>query len=148
MKKTILIAMIILATAFTATAQEEKTESKIKHLTYKEFQKQIWDFEKSPNTFVFKGKQPVIVDFCANWCRPCRQLAPIMEKLADEYDGKVTFYKIDVDEEKDLASVFQVRSIPTMLFIPMKGQPMKQVGLLPEENLRQIIEEQLIEKTK
>ena len=144
MRKVVFIAMVILATAFTANAQEEKKESKVKHLTYNEFLKKVWDFEKDPNTFTYKGKLPAIVDFYADWCGPCRRVAPIMEKLADEYDGKLLVYKVNTDQEKNLSAAFNVKSIPMVLFIPMEGQPMMQVGALPEEGYRKVVVEQLL----
>lgn len=144
MKKTILIAIAILAFGFTANAQEKKEESKVKHLTYNEFLKKVWDFEKNPNTFIYKGELPAIVDFYADWCGPCRRVAPIMEKLAQEYDGRLLVYKVNTDQERGLASTFQVKSIPMVLFIPLEGQPMMQVGALPEEGYRKVVEEQLI----
>jgi thioredoxin len=140
MKKTILIALVILATAFTATAQEQKEESKVKHLTYKEFLSKVWNFEADPSTFVYKGELPAVIDFYADWCGPCRRVAPIMEKLAQEYDGKLLIYKVNVDQEKELASAFSVKSIPMVMFIPMEGQPSVQVGALPEEGFRKVIE--------
>ncbi len=148
MKKSILIAMAVMVLGLTVNAQEEKKESKVQHLTYKEFLKKVWDFEKSPNTFVYKGKLPAIVDFYADWCGPCRRVAPIMEKLAEEYDGKLLIYKVNTQNETGLANAFQIRSIPTVLFIPMEGQPMMQVGALPEEGYRQVIEQQLLDKPK
>lgn len=148
MKKSILIAMAVMVFGLTVNAQEEKKESKVQHLTYKEFLKKVWDFEKSPNTFVYKGKLPAIVDFYADWCGPCRRVAPIMEKLAEEYDGKLLIYKVNTQNETGLANAFQIRSIPTVLFIPMEGQPMMQVGALPEEGYRQVIEQQLLGKPK
>ncbi|MBQ4399340.1 MAG: thioredoxin [Bacteroidales bacterium] len=148
MKKSILIAMAVMVFGLTVNAQEEKKESKVQHLTYKEFLKKVWDFEKSPNTFVYKGKLPAIVDFYADWCGPCRRVAPIMEKLAEEYDGKLLIYKVNTQNESGLANAFQIRSIPTVLFIPMEGQPMMQVGALPEEGYRQVIEQQLLDKPK
>lgn len=148
MKKSILIAMAVMVFGLTVNAQEEKKESKVQHLTYKEFLKKVWDFEKSPNTFVYKGKLPAIVDFYADWCGPCRRVAPIMEKLAEEYDGKLLIYKVNTQNETGLANAFQIRSIPTVLFIPMEGQPMMQVGALPEEGYRQVIEQQLLDKPK
>ena len=144
MKKTILIAMMILATAFTVNAQDKKDDSKVKHLTYNEFLHKVWDFEDDPNTFRYRGKLPAVVDFYADWCGPCRRVAPIMEKLAEEYDGRLLVYKVNVDQEKDLASAFQVKSIPMVLFIPLEGQPMMQVGALPEEGYKKVIEEQLL----
>ena len=144
MRKTILIAMVILATAFTANAQDKKEESKVKHLTYKEFIKKVWDFEKDPHTFNYKGKLPAVIDFYADWCGPCRRVAPIMEKMAEEYDGRLLVYKINVDQERELATAFNVKSIPMVLFIPMEGQPMMQVGALPEEGYKKVIVEQLL----
>ena len=136
--------MVILATAFTANAQDKKDESKVKQLTYKEFLKKVWNMENNPNTFIYKGKLPAVIDFYSDWCGPCRRVAPIMEKLAEEYDGKLLVYKVNVDQEKDLATAFQVKSIPMVLFIPLEGQPMMQVGALPEEGYRKVIEEQLL----
>ena len=144
MKKTILIALVIIATAMTANAQEKKTESKVKSLTYSEFLKKVWDFERDPSTWNYKGKLPAVIDFYADWCGPCRRVAPIMEQLAEDYEGKLLVYKVNVSEEKDLATVFQVNSIPMVLFIPVKGNPMKQVGALPEAGYRETIEEYLI----
>ena len=136
--------MVFIAASVTANAQSKKEESKVKHLTYKEFLDKVWDFEKDPQTFNYKGEQPAIIDFYADWCGPCRMVAPILEKLADDYDGKVLIYKINVDKERELASAFQVRSIPTMLFVPMKGQPMMQSGALGEQALKEIIETKLL----
>ena len=136
--------MVLLFAGLTANAQESTTESKVKHLTYKEFIKQVWDFEKNPNTFVYKGKLPAIIDFYADWCGPCRRVAPLMEKFAKEYDGKLLVYKINVDQEKDLATAFQVRNIPMVLFIPMEGMPYKQVGAMQEQGYRDVIEQQLL----
>ncbi|MBR4469651.1 MAG: thioredoxin [Bacteroidales bacterium] len=144
MKKSILFAMLFMVAGLTANAQEEKKESKVQHLTYKEFLKKVWDFEKDPTTFVYKGKLPAIVDFYADWCGPCRRVAPIMEKLAEEYDGKLLIYKVNTQYETELAKAFQIRSIPTVLFIPVEGQPMMQVGAMPEEGYRKVVVEQLL----
>lgn len=144
MKKYFLITALILSFSLCTNAQDNAAASKVKHLTYKAFLKNIWDFEKNPNTFVFKGKTAAIVDFYANWCGPCRKVSPILEKLADEYDGKLTIYKVNVDEEKELAAAFNVRSIPTVLFIPTDGQPMMQVGAMNEAQFRDVISKHLV----
>ena len=136
--------MLFMVAGLTANAQEEKKETKVQHLTYKEFLKKVWDFEKDPTTFVYKGKLPAIVDFYADWCGPCRRVAPIMEKLAEEYDGKLLIYKVNTQYETELAKAFQIRSIPTVLFIPVEGQPMMQVGAMPEEGYRKVVVEQLL----
>ncbi len=151
-------ALFILTTACSnTTGKQAETETKtpsgttkadgpIEYLTYDTFITKVWNFEANPQNFVYVGEVPAIVDFYADWCAPCRKIAPIMEKLAKEYDGKLKIYKIDVDKEQRLAGVFQVRSIPSVLFIPKTGQPMMQAGALTEEMYRQVIEEQLVNK--
>lgn len=144
MKKSFLIALVLVTVSITAFAQDKEKEPKVKQLTYNEFLKKVWDFEKDPNTFNYKGKLPAVIDFYADWCGPCRRVAPIMERLAEEYDGKLLVYKINTDQEKALAQAFQVRSIPMVLFIPVEGQPKISVGAMQEQEYRQVIEEQLI----
>lgn len=144
MKKAILAAVILIAMSFSATAQSKTETSKVSHLTYKEFLEKVWDFEKEPTNFIYKGKLPAIIDFYDDWCGPCRKTAPVLEKLANEYDGKLLVYKINVDQERDLASVFQVRSIPALLFIPVKDQPMMQVGAMNEAQFKDVIGKYLI----
>ena len=144
MKKSIIIAIILTIACVTAYAQEKQTESKVKHLTYSGFLKKVWNFESNPTTFIYKGDVPAVIDFYADWCGPCRRVAPIMEKLAEEYEGRLVVYKINVDQEKELATAFQAKSIPMVLFIPLEGQPMKQVGAMSEESYRKIVEEHLL----
>lgn len=152
-----LSSLIILTTACSSTTGEQTEDKDIKKttavksdaiefLTYDTFIAKVWDFEKNPQNFVYVGEVPAIIDFYADWCGPCKRIAPIMDKLAKEYDGKLKIYKIDVDKEQKLAGVFQVRSIPSILFIPKTGQPMMQAGALSEETYRQIIDEQLVKK--
>lgn len=143
-RKSILLTAVCLAFCLCSVAQTKTTASKVKQLTYNEFLKGIWDFEKNPNTFVYKGKEAAIVDFYADWCGPCRKVAPIMEKLAKEYDGRLSVYKVNVDQEKELASAFQIRSIPTVLFIPTEGQPMLKVGAMTEAQFREVITKHLV----
>ena len=144
MKKSIIFAILVLMTGFGAMAQEKDNASKVQHITYQDFLDKIWDFEKSPEEFKFKGKTPAIVDFYADWCGPCRKVGPIMEKLAKDYDGNLAVYKVNVDKEKDLAAAFQVRSIPMVLFIPLEGQPMMQVGAMAESEYKKVVEERLL----
>ena len=149
-------ALFILTTACSNTTgkqtEDKPTETvtkgsgSIEYLSYDTFITKVWNFETNPQNFVYVGEVPAIIDFYADWCAPCRKIAPIMEKLAKEYDGKLKIYKIDVDKEQKLAGVFQVRSIPSILFVPKTGQPMMQAGALTEEMYRQIIEEQLVNK--
>jgi thioredoxin len=113
-------------------------------LTAKTFKMKVMDYEKNPKQWVFEGDKPAIVDFYADWCRPCRMIAPIMEELAVEYKGKVDIYKVDTEAQKDLARVFGIQSLPSVLFIPMQGNPSLQKGALPKESYEQIIKEFLL----
>ena len=109
----------------------------------------IWDAEKHPDSFVFEGNTAVIVDFYANWCGPCQQLFPMLEKLANEYEGELIVYKVNKEVEENLASAFKVQGLPALLLIPKSGHPLKMYNGLPsEEKLRSIIEEQLLDKPK
>ena len=145
MKKTLIFAVLLCFWGVIGWAQETEKVSRVEHLTYEDFLKKIWDFEKNPNAFEYKGKTAAIVDFYATWCGPCRQVSPIMERLAEEYEGKLTVYKVNIDEEKQLAAVFQVRSIPTVLFIPMEGKPMMQVGAMKEADYKRVVDEHLLQ---
>ena len=116
----------------------------VKTLDYKTFIKKVWDIENSPNNVVYQGKVPCIIDFYADWCGPCRKVAPIMEEIAQEYDGKLIVYKVNVDNERKLATVFKIQSIPTVFFFPMDEQPLSQVGGLTKEEYISIINKYLI----
>ena len=105
----------------------------VKHLTDAEFEE-----------YVLKGDLPSLVDFWAPWCGPCKMVGPILDELSKEYQGKVHIYKVNVDEEGEVAGVFGIRSIPSMLFVPAAGQPKMAVGALPKDALKQAIEEELI----
>lgn len=121
--------------------EEEKL---VKVLDYKSFIKEVWDIEKYPDSFAFKGDNPCIIDFYADWCGPCKKIAPIMEELAKEYKGKLTIYKVNTDNERKLATIFKIKSIPTVFFMPMTGQPRTQVGALSKEDYKNIIEQHLL----
>ncbi len=99
------------------------------HLTKEEFLKKVMDYEKNPTKWVFQGKLPCLIDFYADWCAPCRQTAPILDELAREYSGRIIIYKIDVQKERELASVFGIQSIPAFLFCPMSGNPTMSTGI-------------------
>lgn len=107
--------------------------SLIEHLTYDSFKDKVWDFEKNPDEWIYKGDQPAIIDFYADWCKPCKIIAPYMEEIATKYEGKLKVYKIDTQTEKKLTKVFGIRGIPAVMFIPVEGQPMRQTGALPKE---------------
>ena len=112
-------------------------------LTAEGFKEKIFDYENDTE-WKYKGSLPAIIDFYADWCGPCKAVAPILEDLAIEYDGKLLIYKVDTDKETDLSGLFGIQSIPTLLFIPLKGSPMLQKGAIPKTAFKQVIEERLI----
>jgi thioredoxin len=121
-------------------------DGKVMSLTAVQFRQLVWDYSKHADTWIYQGDLPAIVDFYADWCRPCKLVAPIMDELAKEYHGKIRIYKVDTEKEKELARVFNIRSIPAVLFIPKEGKPQMSVGALPKPTFVQAIEEVLLGK--
>ncbi|MDE3126021.1 MAG: thioredoxin [Bacteroidota bacterium] len=114
-----------------------------KHLTTQEFKDLVFDYTKEQE-WKYNGKLPAIIDFYADWCGPCKMVAPVLEELSSEYEGKLNIYKVDTEKEQELAAVFGIQSIPTFLFIPAEGQPMMQPGALPKKVFKQVIDEELL----
>lgn len=117
-----------------------------KYLSTEDFKKKIMNYDEHPQEWVFEGNRPAIIDFYATWCGPCKMTAPIIERLARKYKGQIDFYKVDIDQERELAQIFGIRSIPTFLFIPMKGQPTAQMGAMQLADFEEIIESELLGK--
>lgn len=115
------------------------------HLTKETFLEKVFDYEKNQE-WKYQGELPAIIDFWAPWCGPCRMVGPILEELSEEYAGKIKVYKVNTDEEQELGAVFGIRSIPSLLFIPVDGQPKMAIGALPKESLKQAIEKELLTK--
>ena len=113
------------------------------HLTKQTFLEKVFDYEKNKE-WKFAGTLPAVIDFWAPWCGPCRAVGPVIEELSKEYEGKVDFYKVNTDVEQELAGAFGIRSIPSLLFIPKGGTPQMAVGALPKEQLKEIINNELI----
>lgn len=128
-----------------STVSESTTKEKtyVKVMSYKDFVKNVWDFETNTDEFVFKGSRPCVVDFYATWCGPCKTIAPILEKLAQEYDGKVDFYKVDTDKEQKLGMILKIQYLPTVLFAKDGVQPEKSVGAKDEAYFRSQINKML-----
>jgi thioredoxin len=160
MKKTnlliVLISVVMMISCKNTTKSNEETvkpankfdnQGKVIQISKMDFTDLIMDYEKNPQNWVFKGEKPCIVDFYADWCRPCKMVAPIMEDLAKEYEGKINIYKVNVDNEKELSQFFQIESIPAILFIPLKENPSMQAGAMSKEQYKQIIEDFLLKKT-
>jgi len=112
----------------------------MENLTKEVFKEKVFDFENNKD-WNFAGDKPCIIDFYADWCAPCRTLTPIMEELSEEYKGKVDIYKIDTEKEQELASIFGIRSIPSILFVPKEGQPQMATGALPKDALKKGIKD-------
>jgi thioredoxin 1 len=117
------------------------------NLTKQTFIEKIFNFEKNKE-WKYEGELPGVIDFWAPWCGPCRMVGPVIDELSAEYAGKVNFYKINTEEEEELAAAFGIQSIPSLLFIPKDRQPMMAVGALPKESLKEIIEKELVPAEK
>lgn len=107
------------------------------------FLEKVFNYEKSKD-WKFEGELPTVIDFWAPWCGPCRIVGPVLDELSNEYKGKVNFYKVNTEEEQELASVFGIQSIPSLLFVPKDRQPMMAVGALPKDTLKGIIDKELL----
>lgn len=117
-------------------------------LNQEQFLKKVADFKTNPEGWNYLGDKPAIIDFYADWCTYCKKLAPVLEELAKEYEGQLVIYKVNTDNEKEIASTFGIRALPTLLFIPMEGTPEVAQGAVPKEELKKYIESFLLKKTK
>ena len=161
MKKIIFASLLLAATlsACAGTNNEKKTETKTEtnnnskekimtpiHLTKAEFLSKVANYEANPTEWKYLGDKPCIIDFYADWCQPCKAIAPILEELAKEYSGEIYIYKVNTEEEQELAGAFGIRSIPTLLFCPMGEAPQMAQGALPKETFKQAINDVLLKK--
>lgn len=115
----------------------------MEHLTKATFLEKVFDYEKNTE-WTFSGELPCIIDFYADWCAPCRMVAPVLDELSKEYAGKINVYKIDTEAEQELAAVFGIRSIPSILFVPKDGKPQMAMGALPKESFVEAIDTVLL----
>ncbi len=114
----------------------------MENLTKETFKAKVFDFEKNKE-WKFEGDKPCIIDFYADWCGPCKMVAPVLEELSKEYDGKVNIYKVDTEVEQELSAMFGIKSIPSILFVPLDAQPQMAAGALPKASFEKAIEEVL-----
>ena len=149
LKNLLLMAIALFCSACTASAKSDKdaapvptaertevnatASGEVVVLTKADFLSKVYNYEKNPSEWVYEGDKPAIIDFYADWCGPCKRVAPILDELAGTYKGKLVVYKINVDNEKELAAAFGIQSIPSLLFIPMKGVPRMSQGALSRE---------------
>jgi thioredoxin len=155
--KKLIFASILLASTFIACtgktkeskiADKEQTDQKMApiHLTKAEFLSKVANFSTSSTEWKYLGDKPCIIDFYATWCGPCKMVAPILEDLAKEYDGKIYVYKVDVDAEQKIAAAYGIQSIPTIFFCPMIGNPQVSQGAMQKEDFKKMITDVLLKK--
>ncbi|KAB2827543.1 MAG: thioredoxin [Paludibacter sp.] len=163
MRKIVVASLALILIAFTACGNQSKDKATEKNadnittnetkkmgtikLTKAEFLTKAANYEANPSEWKYLGDKPCIIDFYADWCGPCKTIAPILEDLAKEYDGQIYIYKVDTEKEQELAAAFGIRSIPSLLFVPMNEQPQMAMGALPKETFKKAIEEVLLKKT-
>ena len=153
-----LIPVLLIVTAITACGagkqgdknKEEplKKETKVYtiSLDQAQFLEKVADFKTNPEEWKYLGDKPAIIDFWAEWCVYCRRLSPVLEELAKEYDGEIYIYKVNTDVEREIAAAFGIRSLPTLLFVPIGQDPQIVKGAIPKEDLKNVIEEFLLNK--
>ena len=130
---------ITLTLGFIAIFSSLLHAQSVVELDKQQFLEKVWNYETNPNAWVYNSSLPCVIDFNAKWCGPCRKMEPILKDLAIKYNGKVIIYKVDVDKEKELASLFGISSIPAFLFCPTNGEPRGTMGAYPADEFEKII---------
>ena len=138
--------MLMVALTFTVTAQT--SGSNVKKINSVEFKKLVSDYNGGYKSWKFVGKKPVIIDFYADWCGPCKKLAPIVDELSKDYNGKIDFYKLDIDANEDIAKAYSITSIPMIMIVPATGSPQIITGLYPKDELVKAINYVIFPKKK
>lgn len=140
-----ILSLFFLTMSIGAFAQNKTNESgKVIKLNKEEFLTKVFNYEKNSQEWKYEGNKPAIIDFYADWCGPCRKVAPVLEELAKEYAGKIVIYKVDTEKDKELAQKFGIQSLPSLLFVPMNGKPQMAVGAIPKEDLKKAIDDFLL----
>jgi thioredoxin len=117
----------------------------MEYLTKQTFTEKVFNYEVNKE-WKFEGTRPCLIDFYADWCGPCKMVAPILEELSKEYDGKIDIYKVNTEQEQELAGAFGIQSIPSLLFVPAEGQPQMAQGALPKDSLKKAIDDILLKQ--
>ena len=153
MGKSVLVTAMILSVFFvncnsekpSAGLAKDNDKQNVITLNNESFKTKVFNYEDNKE-WKYEGKEPAIIDFYADWCAPCRQLSPLIDEIAKEYDGKLVVYKVDTEKEKVLAQDMGISGLPTLLFVPAKGSPQMSMGALPKESLVKAINEVLLVK--
>lgn len=156
MKKTFLIlsSLLVVVCCWGQTKTNNKHKLAAKNnadvrtipLTKSEFLVKVTNFEANQDEWKYLGDKPAIIDFHASWCGPCKVIAPILEELAAEYGDSIYVYKVDIDKEQEIATAFNIRAIPVLLFVPMEGAPQMAQGAMSKDTIREAIEKVLLKK--
>lgn len=152
LKGLLMMAFVLLLVSCSMSAKTDGKETvetakgEVVTLNKAEFLSKVFNYEKNPNQWMYEGNKPCIIDFYADWCGPCKKIAPIMQELAGTYKNDIIIYKVNVDKEKELASAFGIQSIPSILFVPQQGQPQMAQGALPKEEFVKLIDTFLLNK--
>ncbi|MCD6112418.1 MAG: thioredoxin [Bacteroidales bacterium] len=156
LKVTLILLLAIFVTSCNANnnktsekGKENKTIKKVAkpvYLNAETFRAEVWDYKTNSTEWIYKGDLPCVIDFYADWCGPCKRVAPIMKELANEYSDKVKIYKVNTDQQRELSSVFGIRSIPSVFFCPKEGKPFMKIGAFSKEQYIELIEKYLINK--
>lgn len=156
MNRIIIAVIALICITACGNAQKKKTETSIKtdsvvtlkpqELTKADFLQKVANYETNPKEWKYLGTKPAIVDFYAPWCGPCKMVAPILEELQKEYGDSIIIYKVNTDNEQELASFFGIRSIPSLLFIPIKGDPTMTQGAMSKADFKKAIDKLLLKK--
>ena len=146
MKLILIIPMMFLVANCSNAQSSNNGDGDVIVLEKADFLTKVFDYEKNSTDWVYEGEKPCIIDFYADWCGPCKMIAPIMKELAAEYKDKIIFYKIDIDKETELAAVFGINSIPLVLYVPKEGLPHADLGAKPKETMVELINLILLDK--
>lgn len=145
--KKLIVVFAVLGIVFSATAAEPQVKKSVKPITLNKtsFAEKVFDYNNE-SEWKYKGDKPAIIDFWAAWCGPCKQVAPVLDELAAEYGEEIYVYKVNVDEETELARAFGIQSIPTILYVPMTGIPQGILGAAPKSQLKKAVDTILLNK--
>jgi thioredoxin len=141
----LILSLFLVAWVFNSYAGNAEDVT-VQKLTKADFYQKIMNLEKSPNTWKYSGNLPCIIDFYADWCGPCRQASPILDELAQKYKGQIVVYKVNTDQEKDLAGAFGIQSIPAFLWVPKNGKPTMSNGIASSKEETKAMFEKMIKE--